>query len=309
MSAATDTVVATNPAPIEQVIARVKQVYGGWKRTTSVEQMRRDWDELFWNDAFPAKSEPVSANGVDAMWIDAAAADPAKAMLYIHGGGFRMGSVRSHYDLIARLSAAAGCRALGINYRLAPEHRYPAPIEDVVAAYRWLLAQGFAPHNIVFAADSCGVTLALSALLALREQGNPLPAAAALMSAWTDLASTGASYVTRAAADPIHQHAMMEPMARHYLGDAVDLRDPAASPYYAELHGLPPLLLQVGGREISVDDSLNFAAKARAAGVAAQVEVWDGMIHVFQQFTTELPQARQAIESIGRFFNSRWRLA
>lgn len=297
---------STALTPIERVIERVKKTYGSWTRTTTVEQMRDDWDTLFWSDAFPATSQPVSADGVDALWIDTPGADAQKVMLYFHGGGFRVGSVKSHYDLIARIAAAAGCRALGVNYRLVPEHQFPAPIDDAVTAYRWLLAQGYKPQNIVFVGDSAGGNLVLASMLSLREQGIALPRAAAVMSVWTDLAALGESYETRAAADPIHQRKMILGMAKGYLGETADPKNPLASPLYGDLHGLPPVMLQVGDRETVLDDSRNFAEKARAAGVEVELEVWDDMIHVFQQFTSELPQALQAIESIGRFLKKHW---
>lgn len=291
---------------IAAVIERVKNVYGSWTRTTGVEQMRRDWDELFWTDAFPAKSEKVSADGVDASWVDAPGADPQKALMYFHGGGFQVGSVRSHRDIIARLSAAAGCRALGVNYRLAPDYRFPAPIEDATIAYRWLLNQGFDPKKIALVGDSAGGGLALSTLLALREQTLPLPAVVAVMSVWTDLTASGESYETRAKSDPIHQRRMILAMAKNYLGDSADAKNPMASPLFADLRGLPPMLLQVGDRETVLDDSRNFATRASVAGVEVQLEVWDDMIHVFQQFTADLPEAGVAIDSIGRFLKRHW---
>jgi epsilon-lactone hydrolase len=286
---------------VDSVVARVKKVYASWTRETTVEQMRRDWDEMFWSDAFPATSKQVSANGVDACWVDAPDVDPQKALLYFHGGGFRVGSVRSHRDLIARISAASGCRALGVNFRLAPEHHFPAPLEDAVTAYRWLLAQGFKPENIALVGDSAGGNLVLTSMLSLRAQGLPLPAAAAVMSVWTDLTASGDSYTTRASADPIHQRKMILGMAKGYLGESGSAQDPLVSPLFADLHGLPPLMLQVGDRETVLDDSKNFAAKARAAGIEVELEVWDNMIHVFQQFTADLPEALLAMKSIGRF--------
>lgn len=295
-------------APIDVVIDRIRKVYGSWGRATSVDQMRRDWDTLFWSDTVAAVSEKVSAHGVDAAWIAAEGSRRDTVLLYFHGGGFRVGSTRSHRDLIARLSRAARCRALAIDYRLAPEHRFPAPLHDAVAAYQWLLEQGVAPSRIAIAGDSAGGGLALSLLLVLREQAIPLPAAAAVLSAWTDLAATGKSYDSRAAADPIHQRGMIQATARAYLGDSTDPREPLASPLFADLSGLPPLLIQVGDRETVLDDSRNFAAKARAAGVPVELEVWDGMIHVFQQFASELPEARLAIDSIGRFLRRHWQV-
>jgi epsilon-lactone hydrolase len=296
-------------APIDLVIDRIKKVQGSWNRTTTVDQMRQDWDALMWSDAVAAQSEKVLAQGVDATWIAASAGTPDTVLLYLHGGGFQVGSVRSHRDLIARLSKAAGCRALAIDYRLAPEHRFPAALNDAVAAYKWLLDQGVAPKKIAFAGDSAGGGLALSTLIVLHEQGVPLPAAAVVLSAWTDLSVTGASYETRSEADPINERRMIRAMARAYLGDSIDPREPPVSPLFANLTGLPPLLIQVGDREILLDDSRIFAEKARAAGVDVQLEIWDGMIHVFQQFASELVEARLAIDSIGRFLSQHWQLA
>lgn len=288
---------------VQSVIDRVRKVYRSWNRSTTVEQMRKDWDELFGPGELASQSAPVSAGGVDARWIQVPGARNDRTLLYFHGGGFQVGSVRSHYELIARLSQASGCRALGVNYRLAPEHRFPAAVHDACRAYQWLLDQGIHPGRIAVAGDSAGAGLAVSALVALRDQGRPLPAAAVLMSAWTDLTASGESYAGRAEADPIHQRPMILAMARNYLGESGDPRDPLASPLFADLKGLPPMLIQVGDRETVLDDSRVLALKARAAGVDVQLEVWAGMIHVFQQFPAELPEAVRAIASIGRFLD------
>ncbi len=289
-------------APLDLVIERIQRVYGGWARGTSVAQMRADWEAAFQPCTVTASHERVSAGGIDGEWI-AANARRDKALLYFHGGGFRLGSVSSHRELIARISAACGCPVLAINYRLAPEHRFPAPIEDAAAAYDWMLGQGLRPENIAFAGDSAGGNLVLSTMLDLRERRRPLPAAGVLMSPWTDLAATGASYVSRADADPIHQRPMILALAKNYLGKDGDTRHPLASPLYADLAGLPPLLIQVGDRETVLDDSTMFADKARAAGTEVELQVWDGMIHVFQMFGAELPEARQAIDSIAAFLS------
>jgi monoterpene epsilon-lactone hydrolase len=290
-------------SPLDLVIERIRCVYRGWGRDTSVAQMRADWDAAFAGCTVSASRQRVSAGGVDGEWIAASDARRDKAVLYFHGGGFRLGSVSSHRELIARISQASGCRVLAINYRLAPEHRFPAPVDDAMAAYRWMLDQGLRPENIVLAGDSAGGNLALAAMLGLRERGMPLPAAAALMSPWTDLAATGASYVSRADADPIHQRPMILALAKNYLGEGGDPRHPLASPLHADLAGLPPLLIQVGDRETVRDDSAMFADKARAAGVDVELQVWDGMIHVFQMFAAELAEGRQAIASIAEFID------
>jgi epsilon-lactone hydrolase len=288
-------------APIDLAIARIRAVYRSWNRDTSVAQMRSDWDAAFGGGTAPVTCERVSAGGVDGEWIFPANAPNDKAILYFHGGGFRIGSVTSHRDLIAQIALVSGCRMLAINYRLAPEHRFPAALDDALAAYGWMLDRGMKPGNIAFAGDSAGGNLALAAMLALRERGLPLPVSAVLMSPWTDLAATGASYVSRAEADPIHQRPMILVLAKNYLGGQGDPCDPLVSPLYADLTGLPPLLIQVGDSETVLDDSVMFADKARAAGIDVSLEVWDGMIHVFQMF--ELPEARRAIASIAGFLN------
>jgi epsilon-lactone hydrolase len=288
-------------APIDLAIARIRAVYRSWNRDTSVAQMRSDWDAAFGGSTAPVTCERVSAGGVDGEWIFPANAPNDKAILYFHGGGFRIGSVTSHRDLIAQIALVSGCRMLAINYRLAPEHRFPAALDDALAAYGWMLDRGMKPGNIAFAGDSAGGNLALAAMLALRERGLPLPVSAVLMSPWTDLAATGASYVSRAEADPIHQRPMILVLAKNYLGGQGDPCDPLVSPLYADLTGLPPLLIQVGDSETVLDDSVMFADRARAAGIDVSLEVWDGMIHVFQMF--ELPEARRAIASIAGFLN------
>ena len=286
--------------PVDRAIERLRAVYKGWNRNTSVSQMRSDWDAAFGGANAPVTYERVSAGGVEGEWIAPADAPSDKAILYFHGGGFRIGSVSSHRDLIARTACASGCRVLGINYRLAPEHRFPSALDDALAAYAWMHRQGLKPANIAFAGDSAGGNLALAAMLALREREQPLPVSAALMSPWTDMAATGASYVSRAAADPIHQRAMILALAKDYLGEQGDHKHPLASPLYADLRDLPPLLIQVGDRETVRDDSVMLAEKARVAGVEVDLQIWDGMIHVFQMFA-EIPEAQRAITSIAGF--------
>ncbi|GKQ52287.1 alpha/beta hydrolase [Bradyrhizobium sp. Ce-3] len=290
-------------APVERAIERLRAIYRGWTRETSVAQMRRDWDQAFAGCSVPVTCQPVSADGVDGEWLVPSGAPRDKAILYLHGGGFRIGSIASHRELAARVADASGCRVLTIAYRLAPEHRFPAALDDVLIAFQYLRDQGPRPAQIAFAGDSAGGNLVLAAMLAARDRGLPLPAAGALMSPWTDLAATGASYQSRAAADPIHQRAMILALARNYLGKDGDPRDPLASPLYADLAGLPPLLVQVGDRETVRDDSTELVAKAKAAGVDVELQVWDGMIHVFQMFP-EIPQAREAIAALADFLRN-----
>jgi epsilon-lactone hydrolase len=293
--------------PVERAIQRIRSVYANWNRQTTAAQMRSDWDAAFAGCSVPVVCRGVSAGGIDAEWIVPADAAPDKAILFFHGGGFRLGSVTSHRDLIARIAEASRCRVLAINYRLAPEHRFPAALEDARTAFDWMGTQGFKPENVALAGDSAGGNLVLTTMLGLRERGEPLPAAGVLMSPWTDLAATGESYQSRAAADPIHQRSMILSLAKAYLGEGGDDSNPLASPLYADLSRLPPLLIQAGDRETVRDDATMLAAKAKAAGVDAELQVFDGMIHVFQMFP-EIPQAGEAIASVATFLRRHLRL-
>jgi monoterpene epsilon-lactone hydrolase len=287
-----------NESAAEAVIARIRAVYARWGRTTGIEAMRRDWEALHAPNASVAAAVPVSANGAAAAWIGRNSLRRDRAILLFHGGGFQMGSIETHRALAAAIAESAGCRVLSVNYRLAPEHRFPAPLEDATAAYEWLVASGYEARRIALAGDSAGGGLAVSLMLALKARGRALPAAAALMSPWTDMEASGESYATRAAADPFHQRAMIQALARAYLGRGGDPRDPLASPIQGDLAGLPPLLIQVGERETVLDDSRVLAVRARAAGVDARLEIWPGMFHVFQLYP-ELAAARAAIAAIG----------
>ena len=218
--------------------------------------------------------------------------------------GAVIGSMRGYRAILARLSRASECRVLGIEYRLAPENPFPAAVDDSVAAYRWLLAQGYDPRKIALAGDSAGGGLVVAVLVALRYSGEPMPAAGVCMSAWLDLAGTGESMTTKAEEDPIVQKEMLDFMAQLYLGDR-DRKTPLASPLYADLRGLPPLLIQVGSAETLLDDSTRLAERARAAGVEVDLQVWDDMIHVWPLFAPVLPEGQQAIEQIGDFIRQK----
>jgi acetyl esterase/lipase len=248
--------------------------------------------------------EPVDAGGVGAEWVVAAGADSDRVLLYLHGGAYQIGSPATHRSMVARLSGAAEARVLSVDYRLAPEHPFPAAVHDAVAAYRWLLAGGTDPAVIAIGGDSAGGGLALATLVALRDAGEPLPAAAVVLSPWTDLALTGESLQTRAAVDVLIKPAGMAETAEAYLAGQ-DPRHPYASPLYADLHGLPPVLVHVGDAEVILDDSTRFAARARDHGVDVTLEVWDEMPHVWHAFAGLLPEADQAIERIGSWLTER----
>jgi acetyl esterase/lipase len=241
---------------------------------------------------------------VRARWIEAPGAKADRAVLYLHGGGYVMGSLDTHQELMARISRSTGARVLGIDYRLAPENPFPAAVDDAVTAYEGLLAQGYAPQRILVGGDSAGGGLTLATLVALRERGARLPAGAFLFSPWTDLTASGPSVRTRAEADPMIVPDMLAGMAAHYHGSTA-ANHPLVSPLFADLAGLPPLLIQVGDDEVLLDDSTRLAKRAEAVGVAADLRVWPGAFHVFQAFP-QLPEAAQALDQVGAFARTRF---
>jgi acetyl esterase/lipase len=247
-----------------------------------------------------AQAEAFDAEGVTGDWVSMPGVAADRVLLYFHGGGYVMGSARTHRDLAARFSQAAGVRVLAPNYRLAPENPYPAALEDAKTVYRWLLARGFKPEHIAFAGDSAGGNLAIVALLALRDAGVALPAAAILLSPWTDLTLSGESVKTRAEVDPMIKLGESSEQFAYYVGDH-DLTSPLISPVFADLHGLPPLLIHVGNDEVILDDSTRLAERAQAAGVEVKLKVWEGMWHVFQSLAAMLPEGRESIDELGAF--------
>jgi len=250
------------------------------------------------------KVERVSAPAAPAEWLRPPTAVAGRVVLYLHGGGYVIGSPRSHRHLAAAIATAGAANALLLDYRLAPEHPFPAAVNDAVAAYGWLLDQGIAPGHVVIGGDSAGGGLTVATLLALRDAGRPLPAAGVCISPWVDLTCGGGSYQTKAEADPIVNRASVGEMATAYLG-ATDPRAPLASPLFADLRGLPPLLIHVGSDEVLLDDAMQLAERAQQATVEATLEVWDRMIHVWHWFLPMLDEAQAAVDSIGRFIRAR----
>jgi acetyl esterase/lipase len=242
--------------------------------------------------------EPVDAGGVPAEWVSAPGARTDAAVLYLHGGGYAIGSIATHRHIAANISRAAGARLLLIDYRLAPEHPHPAAVDDATAAYRWLLAQGLAPGNIAISGDSAGGGLTMATLLALRDAGDPLPACAVPMSPWVDMDQSAESYTTRCDLDPMVSAVGLKEMAGWYLAGQ-DPTTPLASPVHADLSGLPPLLVQVGDHEVLLDDSVRLVERAKAAGVDATVEIGEECFHVYQAFP--VPEADEAIARLGEF--------
>ncbi len=266
----------------------------------TVAQMRAGMELFSERVATDVTCETVNAGGVPAEWIIPPTAAADRVILYLHGGGYVMGSIKTHRATVARIARAAQARALAIDYRLAPEHPFPAALEDTLAAYRWLLGNGYRPGKIVIAGDSAGGGLTLAALLSIRDRKLPMPAAAAPISPWTDMEATGASFESRANRDPMVGKAELLPMAKLYLGNA-DPKNPLAAPIHADFHGLPPLLIQVGDAETLLDDATRVAQRAKRDGVKVELEVWPDMFHVWHAFAKILPEGQQAINKLGQF--------
>ena len=286
---------------LEQVIALVRGRAID-ESQGATEGRRRSFEQMV--DGFsidvPATYKRVNAGGVTAEWVTAEGAPESRVVLYLHGGGYIIGSTRTHRPLMAELSRASSARVLGLDYRLAPEHPFPAPIEDAVAAYRWLLNEGYDPARIAVAGDSAGGGLTVAALVQIRYVGLPMPGAAVCISPWVDMEGLGESMETRADADPMVGKEGLLLSAKTYLGGS-DPRAPLAAPLYADLRGLPPMLIQVGDAEVLLDDSTRLAGIAREAGVHVEMDVWDDMIHVWHLFAPILPEGRQALSQAGEF--------
>ena len=246
------------------------------------------------------KTRNFSLNGLPARTITVRKARPGTEVLFLHGGAYSVGSFRNYGHFTWRLGKAARARVLALDYRMAPEHPYPAALNDALAAYCWLLDQGARPDRILLAGDSAGGGLTLALLLKLRDEGVPLPAGAVALSPWTDLATTGASLHTKADTDPMLVASEIPHHAAMYLGGA-DPRDPYASPLYGDPRGLPPTLIQAGGDEVLLDDGVRMAEKMQAAGCDVELQVWPRMPHVFQLLATVMPEAQAAVAEIARF--------
>ena len=247
----------------------------------------------------------VDAGGVAAEWVMAPVSRPARHILFLHGGGYVIGSPSLYRNLTWRLAVAARARLLAVDYRLAPENPFPAALEDAMTAYEWLLADGADPRQLTVVGDSAGGGLAFALLLRCRDEGRlPLPAAVAALSPWTDLALTGASLRRNAVADPFVDANGIPPVAEYYLAGA-DPRHPYASPLYGDPTGLPPALIQVGSDEVLLSDATRMADRLRAADCEVALEIWPRMPHVWHLFATVMPEARRAIARVGGFVRER----
>jgi monoterpene epsilon-lactone hydrolase len=248
------------------------------------------------------KNTPIDIKGVSGEWITPQHVTNGRVLLYLHGGYYLIGSIQSHRNLAGNIAANASARALILAYRLAPENPFPAGLEDAITAYSWLLEQDTRSGQIFLAGDSAGGGLVLATLLALRERGIHLPAGAVCLSPVTDVTKSGESWKTNAKKELVLNPYLFEQISPLYLRD-ISPYDPLASPLFGDLHGLPPLLIQVGSDEALLSDSMSLAERAREAGVDVTLEVWPRMQHVWQFTASFMPEGRQAIKKIGEFIN------
>lgn len=291
---------------LDKVVARINATYGSWNRKTSIDAMRRDWDQLFASTNVTAITEDLEVNGLACRWIRSPAIASQATVLYIHGGGFRLGSVNSHLKLMNDIACGTQCQVFGFDYSLMPDAIFPTQLQQTVGIYRWLLDQGYRADQIVVAGDSAGGNLAAGLQQHIKqkhEHSLPQPAGTILLSAWLDMTLSGESYFSREDLDPVHQTKMLAGLAKLYAGDNSDLSDPLLSPLMGDLGGLPPALLQVGDCEVGLDDSTSYASKLQDSGGHAEISIWPNMIHVFQMFPEDLPQAREALREISAFIH------
>ena len=272
---------------------------------TSIAERRSLMEKFAFRVADDITVEQLTVAGRSAEWLRAPNANTQHVLLYLHGGGYVIGSPNTHRSLAGELSRAAQARVCLPDYRLAPEAPFPAAVDDAVAAVLWLYGQGVSPACLAVAGDSAGGGLTAATLIALRDRQLPLPRAAVCISPWSDLNCSNASYQTRAAADPMITTDDITLMAGAYLHGA-DPKSPLASPNRGDLTGLPPMLIHVGRDEVLLDDAIVLHEAARSVGVDSTLEIWDDMIHVWHAFHPMLPEGRQGITRVGAYLREQW---
>lgn len=288
---------------MQDVLDAIGRMQSGWNESTDLATMRADLEGLYLSYEGVAGSllDARVINGVPVECVVAPGADTGKVAMLLHGGGFSMGSARSHRHLAQWISSTAGCAVWVPDYRLVPDHVYPAQLDDVFAVYEGLLQQGYTPRAIALMGDSAGAGLVLSLLGRLRDANAVTPGCACLMSPWLDLYCSGDSYQSLASVDPFATHEMAVAMGEAYVGQGGDRDDPLACPIKLDFSGLPPLLIQAGSREVFLDDARTAASAALAARVSVAFSEWEGMIHQWHLYAAVLPDARRAIEEQGDF--------
>ncbi len=270
-------------------------------------ETRLKWDRLARHlpTAFGVRVQPDEINGLYAEWLTPKEHMDGKLLLYLHGGAYVVGGCDMHRQMVSHIARAGRIRTFLPEYRLAPEHKYPAAIDDAVGVFRSLLTTGMQAEDIIFAGDSAGGGLTVATMLALRDAGDPLPAAAVLLSPFLDVTGSGQSMQTRAGLDPWFQEKDLSIIADHYC-EPHQQRFPLVSPVFADIEGLPPMLIQVGDHEILLSDSERLVDQCVAAGIDVEFEIWPEMWHVFQMFTRKMPESHKAINRIGSYIQSRF---
>ena len=293
----------------EREIDAIRKLLTSKPRPVGWTERRQRIDEVGsnWPPASDITCEAVDCDGVAGEWSMAPGSDVSRVLLYFHGGGYCSGSIVSHRRLVTEAGRAAGMRTLAIDYRLAPEHPYPAAHEDALAAWRFLRRQGIAADRIVVGGDSAGGNLTLGLISRLRAAGEPLPACAWLLSPWTDLTMSGATLATRDPVDPLIHKAYLDELAAAYAAPAADRRNPLVSPLFADLAGFPPMLIQVGSAETLLADATRLAEAAGSADVEVRLQIWPHMIHAWPMWNAQLEDGRRALGDAGQFIRSQAR--
>ena len=271
-------------------------------KKASLQQQRERLESLAKYQPMPphVDVQQTKAGNVLVEWLRPTGTGNGQALLFFHGGGYTMGSCNTNRAIASRVAIASATPSLIFEYRLAPEYPFPAALEDALAAHRWLSSRGISPQKIVFVGGSAGGGLAIATALSLRDNGDPLPAAIVCISPWVDLELTGESITTRAGVDPLMNREYLQSHAARYIGDH-DPRSPLISPIYADLHGLPPMLIQVGDYETLLSDSVRLADQARNANVDVTLDTWEGMWHFWHLSARLVPEGKKAIDRAGAF--------
>ena len=288
--------------PHQRVAERIIAITQSWAKDATLADIRTSFD-AFLAGPEPGVVETTEIGGHPATLSRPAHSDTSGIILFCHGGGFQIGSTQSHRSLMCRLAKTAHTPVLGVDYRLAPEHRFPAAHEDCFAAYQALIAQGFPPEKIIVAGDSAGGNLALGVAVQARDADLGVPAAIVLISPWLDASLRGDSYISRAKEDLFSKPDQLKAMARTYLGRGGDPAHPLMNPLDADLTGLPPIVIHAGDYDITRDDSVLLAQRAEQAGIPCALKIWPKMFHHFQVFA-ELPEAAESLSEIGAFIRS-----
>jgi epsilon-lactone hydrolase len=284
-------------------IDMIRALLGSKPRPVGWNERRQRLDDMgsIWPTADDVRLTAVDAGGVPGEWSIVPGSDATRVLMFFHGGGYCSGSIRSHRRMVSEVGRAAAVRTLAIGYRLAPEHPFPAALDDALAAWDFLRGEGIAAAHIAVGGDSAGGGLTAALIGVLRERGEEPPGCAWLVSPWTDLTLSGSTLVTKEAVDPLIHRDYLEELAAAYVPAGIDYKEPRISPLYSHLEGFPPTLIQVGSAEALLADATRFAAAAGAANVATTLEIWPHMIHAWHLWNAHLEAGRRALASAGTF--------